>query len=216
MDLNDYFDPVSLEKPEFSLFRETYNFSHSIIINTPDTPIADIGRFDIAIMGVKEDRQAFRKGAAEAPDFIREKLYTLGYVNKKIKIIDLGNLKMTANIRDTYYALRDILGELTARGVVPVIFGGSQDLTYGLTLDFNTAGKFWNLTTLDSKLDFDAGKKPVSSENYLDVIFRENTEYAELHQYRAPALFHAAAHARPAGECRPRKHPAGHGPGNPQ
>ena len=173
MDLNDYFDPVSLEKPDFSLIREVYTFSHSIKINTPDTPIRDIAQYDIAIMGVKEDKNAFLKGAAEAADRIREKLYILGYVNKKVKIIDLGNLKITASIKDTYFALRDILHELISHKVVPLIFGGSQDLTYGLSLAFNTGDTFWNLTTLDSKLDFDSGRKTLSSENYLDTIFRE-------------------------------------------
>ncbi|HYW96951.1 MAG TPA: formimidoylglutamase, partial [Bacteroidales bacterium] len=174
MDLNDYFDPVSLEKPEFSLIREVYTFSHSITINTPDTPIRDIGKYDIALMGVREDKNAFLKGAASGPDAIREKLYMLGYVNKKVKIIDLGNLKITGNINDTYFALRDILHELVTAKVIPVIFGGSQDLTYGLSLAFSNSDRFWNLSTLDSKLDFDSGKKTLSSENYLDTIFREN------------------------------------------
>ncbi len=174
MDLNDYFDPVSLEKPDFNIFREVYTFSHSIKINTPDTPIRDTGSYDIAIMGVREDKNAFVKGAASAPDLIRQKLYMLGYVNKKVKIIDLGNLKITPNINDTYFALRDILNELISQQVVPVIFGGSQDLTYGMSLAFTGPGKFWNLTTLDSKLDFDVGRKKLSSKNYLDAIFRDN------------------------------------------
>ncbi len=177
MDLNDYFDPVSLEKPEFRLFREAYTFSHSIRINTPDTPISDIGRYNFALLGVKEDQNAFLPGAASAPDRIREKLYTLGYITgKKLRIIDLGNLKITGNINDTYFALRDIIEELISRKVVPIVFGGSQDLTYGLSLAFNNKGKFWNLTTLDSKLDFDSGNNTIRSESYLDTIFKENKD----------------------------------------
>ena len=38
-------------------------------------------------MGVEEDRNAFISGSAPAPDAIRKKLFLLGYVNKKTKII---------------------------------------------------------------------------------------------------------------------------------
>ena len=38
MNINDYFDPVSLEKPEFSPLKEENTFGRSISIHTPDTP----------------------------------------------------------------------------------------------------------------------------------------------------------------------------------
>ena len=62
-------------------------FAHSVKIHTPNTPIANIDDYDVAIMGVEEDRNAFISGSAPAPDAIRKKLFLMGYVNKKTKII---------------------------------------------------------------------------------------------------------------------------------
>lgn len=173
MDLNHYFDPVSLTKSEFTLINEINSFSRSIRINTPDTPILDPSEFDIAIMGVKEDRNAYIKGSGSAPDLIREKLYQLAAVSKKLRIMDMGNLKITDNINDSYFALRDILLELTEHNIVLVILGGSQDLAAGLSLVFEGKKGFHNVSSIDSRLDFGFGKDNLSSRNYLDHILKQ-------------------------------------------
>lgn len=172
MILNDYFDPVSIEKPEINPLKENYNFSRFIFINTPDTPVSHIEQYDVALLGVREDKSAYIPGSSESPDVIRKKLYQLAYLNKKIKIVDLGNLKITKNINDTYFALRDIYLELKEKNVILLIFGGSQDLTYGLTLAFENSKGINNLTSIDSRLDMGFEKEALNSRNYLDYIFK--------------------------------------------
>jgi formiminoglutamase len=172
MILNDYFDPVSIEKPEISPLKEDYTFSRFISINTPDTPISKIEQYDLALLGVKEEGNAYIHGSSESADIIRKKLYQLAYINQKIKIVDLGNLKITGNINDTYYALRDIYLELKEKNVILLIFGGSQDLTYGLTLGFENTQSLYNLTSIDSRLDMGFEKEALSSRNYLDYLFK--------------------------------------------
>ncbi|MFW5819882.1 MAG: formimidoylglutamase [Bacteroidota bacterium] len=170
MNLNDYFDPVSLEKPEFSYLKADNTISHTLSIHTPDVAISGIEDFDMAIFGVKEDRNAFIKGSASAPDRVREKLYLLSEPPGKARIIDLGNLKNTGNIEDTYYALRDILSELIKQSVVALIIGGSQDLGLGLARYYEEYNGFWNFTTIDSRIDFENNPKKMHSGNYLGQI----------------------------------------------
>lgn len=179
MNLNDYFDPVSLEKPAYSHLNAANTFSRSISIHTPDTPIDDISKFDIAIFGVKEDRRAFTRGSAPAPDRIREKLYLLAGGNKKVNITDLGNVKIAKNVEDMYFALRDILSELMKKSVLGLVIGGSQDLGIGLARVFEDYSGFWNFTTLDSRLDFGQGKDVEHSSNYLESII-QNKKYSRL------------------------------------
>ena len=173
MDLNLYFNPVSLEKPELNYLNEVDSFAHSVSIHTPDTPIQNIEKYDIAIMGAEEDRNARNKGSNSAPNVIRKKLYLLGYVNKKTKIIDLGNLKKTDNINDTYYAIRDVFLDLLEKNVLLIILGGSQDLAIGISKAFETYPDVWSVTSLDSRLDFGYGKEELNSGNYLDHLFRQ-------------------------------------------
>jgi formiminoglutamase len=173
MDLNDYFNPVSLEKPAIHLIPRDLTFSRKIKIHTPDHKISGIGDYDVAIFGVPEDKNAFLKGSADGPDAVREKLYQLSSINRKTKIIDLGNLKITENINDTYFALKDILIELAEKSVVALIIGGSQDLCYGIDMALNQKNALYHFISLDARLDLGFKEKKISSRNYLDTILKD-------------------------------------------
>lgn len=170
MDLNDYFNPVSLEMPSIHLIPHDLTFSRKIKIHTPDNKISKLGDYDVAIIGIPEEKNAFVKGPAKAPDAVREKLYQLTSINRKTKIIDLGNLKITDNINDTYFALRDIITELNDKSVVAVIIGGSQDLSYGIDMALNQKNTIYHFLSLDARLDYGFKEKNISSRNYLDTI----------------------------------------------
>ena len=118
MNLNHYFDPISLEKPELYLLPENLVFCRSVDIHTPNNPIGSLEKYDLAIVGIPEEKNAYIPGSAKAPDHVRAKLYQLSSINRKTRIIDLGNLKITENINDTYYALRDITIELREKNIV--------------------------------------------------------------------------------------------------
>ena len=170
MNLNDYLNPVSLEKPEISLIPPELCFSRKITIHTPDLPITNIESFDLAILGIPEEKNASIKGPADAPDSVRAKLYQLASVNRKTKIIDLGNLKITENINDTYFALRDIIQELESKSVVPVIIGGSQDLTFAMDIAFLASPYYYHLLTFDNRIDMGFKDKAITSRNYLETV----------------------------------------------
>lgn len=86
MDLNDYFTPVSIEKPNHLFLNQDNTVGRNITIHTPNTPIGDISKFNIAILGIPEDRNSPNKGSSSAPDRIREKLYQLFKFPQRIKI----------------------------------------------------------------------------------------------------------------------------------
>ena len=173
MILNDYFDPVSLEKPDYNLISEDHEFSRSVIINTPDTPIKELNRLDVAIIGIPDGKNAYIQGVAGAADKIRQKLYQLAYIDKKIQVADFGNLKITENQNDTYFAIRDVFLELKENNVILLLIGGEQNLTWGLAEAFKNYKGFWNLTTLDARLDFHFPGETMNARNYLDTIFNE-------------------------------------------
>ncbi len=170
MDLNKYFNPVSLEKPAIHLIPHDLTFSRKIKIHTPDQKIGNIMDYDIALIGVPEDKNAFLKGSAEGPDAVRARLYQLSGINRKTRIIDLGNLKISENINDTYFALRDIIKELTKKSVATVIIGGSQDLSYGVDLALNQKNSIYHFLSLDARLDLGFKENKISSRNYLDTL----------------------------------------------
>lgn len=175
MDLNAYFNPVSLERPEFHLLPESFSFSRNIAIHTPDQPIRDLNTYQMALIGVPQDEAAFIKGSASAPDKVRGMLYQLRKINTKIKVYDLGNLKITKNINDTYYAIRDISLELLDRNVIPFYIGGSQDLTYGILLALQKLSGIKQILTIDPRFDFWPEENTIiHSRNYLNYILKND------------------------------------------
>jgi hypothetical protein len=93
VDLNDYFNPVSIEGPDFEHLAAQAGFPHNITIHTDNTPVKEIGRFKIALLGVPEGRNSPNSGSLRGPDMIRGQLYKLAKIPGKSKIIDLGNMK---------------------------------------------------------------------------------------------------------------------------
>lgn len=178
MNLNDYFDPVSLEPPDFSHLNPQDTISRSIRIHTPDSPIRDISSYDLAIFGIQEDRNARIPGTGKAANPVREQLYLLANGHKKLKIIDFGNLKTTATVEDTYFALRDILEELIDKSVRAIAIGGSQDMLLGFMKHYEEYTGFCHLSILDSKLDFGSPGK-TGSDNFLDILIN-NDKYKNL------------------------------------
>ena len=112
MDLNDYFDPVSIQKPLIRNVRPGDELGKKLIIHTPDKPVPDLLGIDIALMGIPEDRNSQNKGASSAPDHIRQKFYSLSRIRKKIRMIDLGNMRLGKTPADTYFGIRDIVYHL--------------------------------------------------------------------------------------------------------
>lgn len=173
MNLNDYFDPVGIAKDNIRNVSPEDEFSHKMAIHTPDFPIGNMNTFDVAIIGVPEERNARVKGPAKAPDLIRQKLYALGKIENRIRIADLGNMKQGNEIKDTYAGLTDVVSYLLSHDVIPVVLGGSQDLTVPLVRALQATREPVHLITADSQIDLDKGEKKLSSDSYLSTLIRE-------------------------------------------
>ncbi len=188
--LNEYFDPVSLEKSEIEILPGLGVLCQNISIHTPDNPIGDLSKFKIALIGVPEGRAASFDGIEMAPDIIRDRLYKLNSIHKKPAIIDLGNLKQGKNTKDTYFGLRDVMLELISKNILPVIFGGSQDLTYGMFLAFEYLKQPFTFTTIDNRIDiaFESYDK-INYKNYLNSILLENKNIFEYINIGQQACF---------------------------
>jgi arginase family enzyme len=176
MNIQDYCDPVALEKPDNHHLSDKALFCRNIYIHTPDTSVHKLEQYDLAILGVPEYRATGLQGIENAPDLIRNQLYRLYRLNPKLKILDLGNLKCGNTVQDTYFALRDILLELTGLKLVTLILGGSQDLTYGIYLAFEKLERKFSFVTVDSRLDMGIIDDQITPESYLIPILSRKKE----------------------------------------
>ena len=177
MNLNEYFDPVSLDQPQIQFLPLENTFAAQISKHTPDQPLKNPGDFRLALLGLPEDRHSQNSGCAKAPDKIRQHLYLLSKISSKIPILDLGNLKRGKNPVDTYYGLREVVSYLLDKGTCPVFIGGTQDLSYGIYLAYKDLGKKPSLVTIDSRLDFASFSQRIDSDNYLqEILFEDESD----------------------------------------
>jgi arginase family enzyme len=165
MNLNDYFEPVSLDKPEPYVGIGESVFGRNLHINTPSTPIDEISNYQLAILGIPEDRNSFNSGSSGAPDLIRRKLYELFKVQDKLRIIDLGNLKQSPSPEDTYYGLRDVMTDLLNNQVTAIVLGGTQDITKGVFMAYELRATKVNVVTVDARIDMEEGPLHAASWN---------------------------------------------------
>lgn len=138
----------------------------------------DISQFDIAIIGVDEDRNCQdNTGCGKAPNLIREEFYLLKRGHFSPKIVDLGNLKRGHEITDTYYALTSVVTQLINQNVIPLILGGSQDLTFANYNAYETLGKVVNILAVDNSFDMGKTEDEIHSGNYLNKIILKQPNF---------------------------------------
>jgi len=169
-DLNNYFNPVSIESPGVEYLTAQAGFPHNIVVHTENTPVRDLHRFKIAIVGVPEGRNSQGTGSMKAPDTIRGELYRLARIPGKSKIIDLGNMKQGISFNDTVAGLSDILVSLISRQIFPVIIGGSSALVTAIDMALTRLKTKYTLLAVDSRIDFIPERKEQDSFNYLNSI----------------------------------------------
>ncbi len=181
IDLNQYLDPVSLDRPEVEPLKGSAAFSHNVVVNTGNEPVKELGAFAVALLGVPDDRASANHGASHAPDAIRKSLYSFSRMPGKMKITDLGNFKPGASFEDTLAGLRDVIIELLSQDIVPVVFGGTSALMSAIDRALSSRLNDWSLVSVDSRIDFTSEKKAPDSLNWMnDLIYRNGSHLSHL------------------------------------
>lgn len=174
MDLFEFLDPVSLEKPEEYLISSPNIFSKHITLHTPDFKPNDLSNYQVALLGVPEDRNSINRGASLAPDKIRTQLYQLYKINGSLNIVDLGNLKQGTTFSDTYAALKEVMQHLISNNIVTILIGGTQELTIPVFQVLETQLTNINLTTIDRTIDIVQDSVNSTAESYLaELLFKK-------------------------------------------
>jgi len=171
LDLNDYFNPVSIESPDFEYLTTQAGFPHNITIHTENSPVKDITKYKIAILGVPEGRNSPNTGSQKGPDYIRGQLYRLAKIPGRSKIIDLGNMKQGVTFNDTIAGLTDVLNLLISEHVFPVIVGGSSALIPAIDKAVSQILSRYTLTCVDPRIDYSNDRKEPDSFNYMNSLF---------------------------------------------
>ncbi|MCE2496468.1 MAG: formimidoylglutamase [Flavobacteriales bacterium] len=125
----------------------------------------------VALIGVQEDRRARKNdGAGEGPDYVRGALYDLFFGRWSFDVVDLGNIEPGNRVDDTYFALSAVVHELAKADCIPIIIGGSQDLTFANYKAYEKLEQSVNICSVDAQFDLGVNNQELSNETYLSHI----------------------------------------------
>lgn len=178
MEINVFLNNIKQDFIDSCNLYHSNQIGNSITIYKEGEEMPDLDDFQIAIIGVEEDRNSFNnKGCKEAPNEIRKALYQLFNNWENLKIIDLGNIKTGFEIEDTYFALSKVFTALMQYKIVPIILGGSQDLTFPIYQVYENTGKLVNIASIDSRFDIGDDNDDLNSNSYLSHIILHQPNY---------------------------------------
>lgn len=168
----DFLEPVSNEVVDYVKQLSQQHLGSKVVMHT-ETDFPDLDKIKVALISVPENR-GMSSGAEEGiADFARKELYGLFPGNWEASIADLGNLAPGNSPDDTYYALQGIVSKLIKKQIIPIIIGGSQDLTYAVYRGYDLLEQMVNLVSVDRKFDFGKQENAISADSYLSRIIVE-------------------------------------------
>jgi formiminoglutamase len=178
MDISIYFEKIDVDKIVDKEQMHPKQMMNVLEINTVGSAFPGLDNIDVVLIGVKEGRMAINNtGSANTPDVVRNYFYSLFCPGYNIRIADLGNIRSGDTIRDTHFALRDVIGNLLKMNIIPVIIGGGQDLTFANYLAYESIGKIINLVAVDNSFDLGDTDSPLTSKTYLNKVITHQPSY---------------------------------------
>lgn len=171
-DISLYFEPGAFAHDGESF--EPGQLGASVIFHDIDL-FPDTEQIQIAIFGVPESRNAAGSpDTSFSADAIRPWLYRLYNHFPQMAIADLGNLKQGHTPDDTMEAVSEVVAALLRQHVMPVMIGGSQDLTFGAYLAYEKCNRIINILSVDSRFDIGKAGSSFSHKTWLNrIVFRE-------------------------------------------
>ena len=169
-----FFTPIKNTTVVHLMSQPVSSLGQNINIHTEENGFPDLSEVNIAILGVKDGRGAQNnEGCGEELRYIREKLYQLFPGNWNTKIADLGNIEQGSTLKDTHFAVQKTIEYLLKRKIIPVIIGGSQDITYANYRGYDSLEQTVNLVSVDSRFDLGAIDDDLSSNSFLSKVIME-------------------------------------------
>ncbi|GAA4269313.1 formimidoylglutamase [Hyunsoonleella aestuarii] len=146
-------------------------FGRKIRIHSSQNGIPDLTKVNIAIVGVLENRNDINYIGEEFQlNEIRKSLYGLFPGSWGTTVADLGDINKGETVEDTYFALKTTINILVKKNIIPIIIGGSQDLTYANYRAYDDIIPMVNIVNVDCKFDLGDSAKPIKNNSFVGKI----------------------------------------------
>lgn len=179
MEIKLFLDPVAADDiPASNIRPGQQRLGEKIHIYSEKTNFPDLENCKVALIGVLEERNAVNNaGCSTAPNHVRAALYQLFHHWPNLEVADLGNIRAGHSVDDTYFALNQLVAELIRRKIIPVVIGGSQDLTFAMYQAYENIGQLVNIVSVDPLFDLGQDEEELTAQSYLSRIILHQPNY---------------------------------------
>jgi arginase family enzyme len=140
-------------------------------IHSAQNGLPDLDDVNIAIIGVLENRNDINYIGEEFQlNEIRKSFYGLFPGIWNTTIADLGDINKGESVEDTYFALKTAISLLVKKNIIPIILGGTQDLTYANYRAYDNLIPMVNIVNVDCKFNLGDSTKPIKNNSYVGKI----------------------------------------------
>jgi hypothetical protein len=165
----DFLQPVDSDLIRYISNLSSQHLGSKVVFHT-EYDFPDIEKTGMAVIGVLENRGMGNYLEPVDLTHIRKELYSLFPGNWNVSIADLGDIESGNSVDDTSFALREVIAALLKKNIIPIVIGGSQDLTYALYRAYDKLEQMVNLVTIDSRFDFGKEEEVISANSYMTKI----------------------------------------------
>ena len=174
---SNYFDPVSEEVLDFKSKLSHNTIGFHIKCNDGNV-FPEIENTDIALIVVPENRGSNINLAPNNYSNFRKSFYQLFQGNWKFRITDFGDLKSGSDIKDTYFAINDLVASLLSQSIFPIVLGGTHDISYPLYQSYDSFTKGINMLSVDSRFDLiDTDALNINNRNFIGYIIKKEPNH---------------------------------------
>ncbi len=167
----DFLQPVSESFEQYLQTLSNQSLGKKVIFHTQtDFPVLE--GVSVAIFAVNEHRGSNKDNEDYSFEVFRKKFYGMFPGNWNTSIVDLGTIEAGASIEDTYFVVKSLMAELIKKQIIPVVIGGTQDLTYPMYRAYDNLDQMVNLVSVDNQFDFSKENK-LDKDAYLSKIIVE-------------------------------------------
>lgn len=170
--INDFLSPLPESFVSWAQQLKEGTLGRQILMYHHELP--SLEECKVVLISIEESRGGNHgedcSGSANA---IRRELYELFTGHWDIKIADAGIIEPGDTKEDSYLALSSVVAYCVKHHLIPIIIGGTQDLTFPLYTAYDHLEQSVNITAVDAKFDLGEIKGEMKSESYLSQIIMQ-------------------------------------------
>lgn len=167
----DFLTPVAEAVIAHAKLQDKQALGNKVHFHAEGKDFPEIEKGTLVLFGVLENRGDINYlGEQLSFNEVRKALYELFPGNWNSAIVDIGDVVPGEAIADTYFAIKKIIAETIKLGAVPIVLGGSHDLTYAIYRAYDNLDQMVDLVCVDSKFDLRDAVDGIKNNSYLNNI----------------------------------------------